>query len=296
MPVPRPQPVFIVGAPRSGTSVFTWSLGQHPNLLPLEETNWLAEAAVGLGAAHAIGSLRGPLSHLSAAGVELPPFMEECGRTFDAICRKRPEDPPAGRSAAFARIRSASDPKGRWVDGTPENSLNIHGLRLLFPAARFIHLVRDCDDVVRSLANFSATGARDVPVNEAYKKWLACVSACEVAERALGPEQVLRVRHEDLVDRPEATLQRALGFLGEEFSPDCLLPLQERINSSKVAKDFTVSLREVDEGVLAPARELDARMKAERPTGPPDEEALALLRAPFEGRVTSHLRSLKLVT
>lgn len=295
MSVPRPQPVFIVGAPRSGTSVFTWSLGQHPNLLPLEETNWLAEAAVGLGSAHAIGSLRGELSHLSAAGVELPPFMEECGKTFDAICRERPKDPPGARSAAFARIRSAADPKERWVDGTPENSLNIYGLCLLFPAARFIHLVRNLDDVVRSLANFSATGAADVPVNKAYKKWLSCVSACEVAERALGPEQVLRVRYEDLVAQPEATLQRTLRFLGEEFSPDCLLPLQERINSSRVAKDFTVSLSDVDEDVLALARELDARMKADRPTGTPDEEAVALLRAPFEQRVTSHLRSLNLL-
>ena len=32
------KPVFIIGSPRSGTSILTWALGQHPNLYPLEET------------------------------------------------------------------------------------------------------------------------------------------------------------------------------------------------------------------------------------------------------------------
>jgi hypothetical protein len=35
------KPIFIVGAPRSGTSILAWCLGQHPNILPQEESNWL---------------------------------------------------------------------------------------------------------------------------------------------------------------------------------------------------------------------------------------------------------------
>jgi len=36
-----PQPVFVVGMYRSGTSILTWALGQHPNLWALDETGWL---------------------------------------------------------------------------------------------------------------------------------------------------------------------------------------------------------------------------------------------------------------
>ena len=42
----------------------------------------------------------------------------------------------------------------RWVDGTPEYSLHICGLRKLFPQARFVHVFRDVDAVVRSMVNF----------------------------------------------------------------------------------------------------------------------------------------------
>src|SRR5258707_13348198 len=35
------KPILIVGAPRSGTSILAWCLGQHPNILPQEESNWL---------------------------------------------------------------------------------------------------------------------------------------------------------------------------------------------------------------------------------------------------------------
>ena len=49
---------------------------------------------------------------------------------------------------------SEPGPKTRWLDQTPEYSMNICGLRKLFPQALFIHIVREVADVVRSLLNF----------------------------------------------------------------------------------------------------------------------------------------------
>jgi len=57
-------PIFVVGAPRSGTSILTWCLGQHPNLLCLEESNWMAPFAVDLAVAFRRGSERGERSIL----------------------------------------------------------------------------------------------------------------------------------------------------------------------------------------------------------------------------------------
>jgi len=50
----------------------------------------------------------------------------------------------------------------------------------------------------------------------------------------LGGERVLRVFYENLINQSESTLRECFKFLGEEFSSDALLPLQEKINSSKI--------------------------------------------------------------
>ena len=40
------RPIFVVGSPRSGTSILTWCLGQHPNIIPLEESGWMGDFAI----------------------------------------------------------------------------------------------------------------------------------------------------------------------------------------------------------------------------------------------------------
>ena len=69
---------------------------------------------------------------------------------------------------------TAAGPKTRLVDGTPEYSFHICGLRKLFPDASFIHILRDVESVVRSMLNFHrATGIHLVPNGEeAYRSWL----------------------------------------------------------------------------------------------------------------------------
>jgi hypothetical protein len=37
------RPIFVVGSPRSETSILTWCLGQHPNILPLAESGWMGD-------------------------------------------------------------------------------------------------------------------------------------------------------------------------------------------------------------------------------------------------------------
>ena len=66
--------------------------------------------------------------------------------------------------------------------------MHIHGLRKLFPAALFIHIVRDVDSVVRSMLNFHRVAGTQLVPNEeeAYKYWLRMVNACLKAERAYG--------------------------------------------------------------------------------------------------------------
>src|ERR1051326_1981074 len=40
------RPIFIVSTGRSGSTILTWCLGQHPNIIPQEESNWLGAFAI----------------------------------------------------------------------------------------------------------------------------------------------------------------------------------------------------------------------------------------------------------
>jgi len=72
-------PVFVVGSPRSGTSILTWCLGQHPNLLAVPESNWMTRFAIDAAVAYQRGSRRGEYSQLYAMGLTRDRLMQDIG-------------------------------------------------------------------------------------------------------------------------------------------------------------------------------------------------------------------------
>jgi hypothetical protein len=308
------KPIFIVGSPRSGTSVLAWCLGQHPNILPVPESNWMGDFAMNVAVGYQVGAARGNLSILSAMGISRDKFFSHFGQSINALIlnhrcdldRRRlivgvqrilkngglysgeiDAELNAGLTAAIRqyqirnrlRVIDELDPefldsletiildseskttwvdllhsesKTRWVDATPEYSWHIYGLHKLFPDAVFIHIVRDVTSVVRSMLNFHRiAGIHLVKTEqEAYEYWFRTVTSCLLAERAYGPQVVLRLRYSDLLNAPEIAMRSVLEFIGERYTTACLNPLEKRINSSDVPIDFEIDNSRTDPALL----------------------------------------------
>ena len=247
MPV---EPIFTIGAPRSGTSIMNWAIGQHPNIQVMPETAWIVDYITGAFSAFNRGSERGRFSHLSNIDYPLGEFLEHVASSINAIvshvyekrCQSlygdyggkgitiNPENP----NAPFQVRRSADEPKRRWVDSTPLNTHYAWALAQVFPQTKFIHNLRQPDDVALSLENFEAVGTSSNALEEGIAIWMHHTEDAWLVEKALGPEKIFRLRFDRIENEPEPLMHELLNFLDEPFSPTCLEPLSTKTNSSKV--------------------------------------------------------------
>jgi len=291
------KPIFVVGSPRSGTSILTWCLGQHPNIFPVPESSWMGNFAINVAMAYHVGAARGDRSILSAMDIHEDELFATFGQSINDLILSHRKDLEKKRQSKgklaglkgrwFQGTNAASDPKTRWVDGTPEYSLFICGLRKLFPDARFVHIFREVGPVVRSMLNFHRVAGIQLVANEekAYKYWLRTVRACLKAEQAYGPDVIHRIRYVDLIDNPELTMRSLLDRLEEPYSAKCLEPLADRINSSNVPADFKADDPATDPSVIEKATRLCVNVSETPQADRPSREAADEMETAFRERV-----------
>jgi hypothetical protein len=102
-----------------------------------------------------------------------------------------------------------------WIDHTPLNARVAATLLEMFPAARFIHIVRDGRAVAASVLPLT-WGPNTV---ERSAHWWIELVAFGLALESWGRERVMRVRYEDLVGDPESTVRSLSAFTGLSFDP-----------------------------------------------------------------------------
>lgn len=227
--MPSTSPVFIVGAPRSGTTLLQYMLRAHPALsIPTGESHFIVplmrdEARFGdlrrranvVGVLEAMRRQRPEFTDTDLHGLHFDP--QELADRFVAEGRQTMRDLISGLFEANA----LGEGKPRWGDKTPYYVLHMPALHGWWPDAQFIHVVRDGRDVALSLM-----GRRDdFYVYNTYfaaRYWEQYVEAGRRHGEALPARQYLELRYEDLLQAPRETLGLVCEFLGLDFEDSVL--------------------------------------------------------------------------
>ncbi len=189
--------VFLIGFPRSGTTLLEQALAGHPRVTTLEEWPTLTNASGGLYDDH---------------------------KAIDALPVMNAQELKARRRKYWDTVREARlDVKGRvFIDKQPGGALHLPLIRRLFPRARIVFAVRDPRDVVLSCLR------RGFQVNALTYEFttLDGAAACYDAFmqlREAGRERLglawFDLRHEDLVADFEVRMRDLCGFLDLDWSP-----------------------------------------------------------------------------
>ncbi|MCD0451882.1 sulfotransferase [Actinocorallia sp. API 0066] len=217
------RPIFVVGCPRSGTTLLQLMLHAHPRIALPPETRFLLPAYFGR---EMFGDLtdRGNRRALGVwiTGTEGHKFRD-LGLDAARVVAEIEAGPPTLGSAlgTVFRAYARGHDKARWGDKRPGYIRFLPEIFRLFPNAQVVHLIRDGRDCVGSLK-----GMRwwEHDSTFAMTTWAAAIDAGDRARRMLPPNSYHELQYERLVTDPESELRRLCGFLREDFDPAMLEP------------------------------------------------------------------------
>ena len=216
---------FIVGCPRSGTTLLRHILNAHPQIVITPEAHWIPlwfEERRGLTSDGLVTPelIRALLAHDKFAMFRLgPDELASLAGRGQAISYA---SFVTGIFDLYGRVR------GKELVGnkTPDSARRMDTLHALWPQARFVHLIRDGRDVALSLKNWPKvrnktpgtfpTWRRD-PVTTASFWWELNVRRAREAGELLGPELYHEMHYESLVAHPEQECAALCDFLGLKY-------------------------------------------------------------------------------
>jgi tetratricopeptide (TPR) repeat protein len=201
------QPVFILGFPRSGTTLVEQTLSAHPRISAGDELPFVNEITDAM-----VRSLNSPMNYPEALA-EL--WMGDRRHGLDEL-----------RDYYLGQVRRLGivEPGAAWfTDKMPLNEIHLGLIALMFPRAPLIHVVRHPLDIMLSVFSnnlthgfYCAFGLETAALH--YRRVMELVDHY----RSVLTLHYLPIRYEDIVDDQAQSTRRMLEFVGEPFDPACL--------------------------------------------------------------------------
>lgn len=198
---PDPAPIFILGLPRSGSTLLEQILASHSQVEGTSELPYLGRIAASLGRNRADG-----INYPEAVRELKPQDFESLGRDYLALAKMH---------------RRSGAP--RFIDKMPNNFPNIGFLALILPNARIVDARRQpldaCLSCYRQL--FAKGQAFTYDLNEIGEYYLQYQRMMDHWAEVL-PGRVLTVQYEEVVAGLEPQVRRLLDFCGLAWEDACL--------------------------------------------------------------------------
>jgi tetratricopeptide (TPR) repeat protein len=198
----NPDPIFIVGLPRSGSTLLEQILASHSRV---EGTQELADVE------HIVRNLRG--IDPDPNNPRYPPIL----------ARMEPKDFLALGEQYLAATRIYRTDKPFLIDKMPNNFRHLGLIHLMLPNARIIDARREpmacCFSNLKQL--FAGGQEFTYSIDDIARYYRTYLELMRHWDRVL-PAQILRIHHEDVVDDLEGNVRRILDFCGLEFEPQCV--------------------------------------------------------------------------
>ncbi|HUQ36134.1 MAG TPA: sulfotransferase [Aestuariivirga sp.] len=196
---PSRLPVFVVGMPRSGTTLTEQIIAAHPK-------------AAGVGELERIGRMRKGLSGGTS--------------TAQMLRAMRAGGPPRVRLMAdsyLGLLKFLAPTAKRVVDKMPQNFLRLGFIALLFPNARIVHCQRDpADTFVSAFQNMMLSNHSYSYSPEDFARYYKEYSRLMSHWNRVLPGRIFNLRYEDLVSDPETKTRDLLEFLRLPWNSRCL--------------------------------------------------------------------------
>ena len=210
-------PIFIVGMPRSGTTLLTSMLSAHPRIAIAPETHylcyWMREHRnLKLWSEQEFDSFWQTLSRSQRFSY----FGVDANKTRERILAK---GTPSHQHIFEGWLEEYANSinKPRWGEKTPLHHQHLHQLFTWFPDARVIWILRDPRAVAASLIK--------VPWASAYihvhaERWHKSLLSFERDWQR--DSRVMLLQYEKLIQQPEKCLTNLFQFIGEIYTPNML--------------------------------------------------------------------------
>jgi hypothetical protein len=223
------QPVFVLGYYKSGTTLLLNLLDGHPELLALpgESRHFTSGAPSNLRALHAhwIRNTITPYGIpprwlLGMPNDEGDPY-DDFGRCLAAFARGRGESDLLAAVAQALAVATRSTAR-LWVEKTPTTEFHIDAILAAYPAARFVHIVRDPKATIDSIGRYDS----DMPIVDPLTGAAELARSFRVAlaePERLGDRYTV-ISYEELVSDTAATMEHIASRLGIAFDTVLLRP------------------------------------------------------------------------
>jgi Tfp pilus assembly protein PilF len=201
------QPIFILGFPRSGTTLVEQTLSAHPHISAGDELPF-------------VNDITGAVARMMNSPMSYPETLA------DLWMGDRQGGLDELRDYYLERVRQLglTEEGAIWfTDKMPLNETHMGLIALMFPQSPMIHVLRHPLDVVLSMFSNHLTHGFycSYSLETAARHYVLIMELVE-HYRAQMTLRYLPIRYEDIVDHQEATVRRMLDFIGETFDVRCL--------------------------------------------------------------------------